>query len=1177
MQLSEQIGLKHKICSRFAMIRGARALALAMVLVAFSMCFASQSAYADNMTIQVPEALARFVPSSVCSLKTSGDVVEPADQERLPDDSPPVDGLPGGGIAPDDEKAAVQQDANRGSSATLRVDAASEGLEVLGTLGTDGASFDGITDEDGAAGEGSKADDAGEAGKDGEVGGSGAADRCALNSSDASNLALDTLVSTESTLEYWIPVDDEATGEYSVGNLEALDSPEFESFAIDGVSASSDSVFPIDYRATSGSTDGLSYSSSGILTVSSSLSNKMPTQSKKSAKSKTFKVRFYDAFGNVAKIQSVRKGKNATAPKLKSMRGRSFKRWDTKFKKVKSNLYVYPIFKDRRDIYILAIDSSRAPNSVSTTTSSASSISWTRWKAGMTIVAGDARYGLAASDGVVGWRTKPNSRGVLYSLGDTIIIPKHDLVLYPVYSYKNSTRRYTVTYNSNRDGVVSTKIELPVGSYAQIPSTLIQMSGYSMIGYSTKRKGGGTLYALGSRFKMPKRNMTLYGVWRENSIRVRVMAGYSGDEAVPETFFVPSGASIPISNFAIARSGSANSKKSWRLDSLSTEKRGAGEVYDVYGASQNPYSAVYLETKNQDITLHANWRKVGFKVRIGANGGSYAPDPDSAIGEYAAKGDIVTLPDSSHFAREGRFLVGFSTKKAGKVKYLPGQSVVVKKNVKLKAIWSKISKCVKVVFDPGCLGVEPKSVEAVAGAELTVSPEGFPARVGYTLAGWASSSRGVTSCAPGGTWIVPRGNVTMRAIWHKTAVVSFVGNYSSAGSAHVRNCEPGEVYLDCPIARMGYAFSGWSAKPDGTGKAYSSVSRIKVTRLKPVVLYAQWKKRGVTLKLDKNLGDDSASNSDRDLVRVAAGMKLGNNYNSQADGGTYFNSYDSRAGYTFVGWDTKRNGSGKRYGSSIDFDNLKLRANTTLYAQWKKSPKVVYRSGSEKCARWGNVETDSDMGFSNKGKVLIGWSEEGGSGNRTYQVGEKVHGLLPSKLTLRAQWEKPLQKIKFTSRGTVLKTVKAVGGRFNHLPITVSVPRRKGYCFDGWSVLPAGKRTTRLGVYRGDEHGCICGETWVPRAGLRLRARWEKTSTVTLSYNDGVTASVTLTKSVKCSSYGAVYLGGYAPPSRAGYEFLGWSAENGSVDFEYSPSSWYDFDPTNTPVATKLYAVWTQA
>jgi uncharacterized repeat protein (TIGR02543 family) len=128
------------------------------------------------------------------------------------------------------------------------------------------------------------------------------------------------------------------------------------------------------------------------------------------------------------------------------------------------------------------------------------------------------------------------------------------------------------------------------------------------------------------------------------------------------------------------------------------------------------------------------------------------------------------------------------------------------------------------------------------------------------------------------------------------------------------------ITLQTPT-KTGYKFAGWY-----TSKSFdtSKVTKIAKGSGGNLTLYAKW--TPITYKISFN-GNGATSGS-----MSAKSCKYGTSYKLTA------NKF-KRKGYTFTGWNTKKNGKGKTYKNKASIKSLTSTSGKTitLYAQWKKN------------------------------------------------------------------------------------------------------------------------------------------------------------------------------------------------------------------------------------------------
>lgn len=136
-------------------------------------------------------------------------------------------------------------------------------------------------------------------------------------------------------------------------------------------------------------------------------------------------------------------------------------------------------------------------------------------------------------------------------------------------------------------------------------------------------------------------------------------------------------------------------------------------------------------------------------------------------------------------------------------------------------------------------------------------------------------------------------------------------------------------------ALTGYTFLGWNTKADGSGSAYANEKM-----LSNKTFHARWEAKPYKVKYDGN----GSSNPDhltgeftQNTVTSVSGMPASTFcYDTK---GTLRTNDFVREGYTFIGWNTKADGTGTSYPDG--YANVLNWSSTdggeiTLYAQWRK-------------------------------------------------------------------------------------------------------------------------------------------------------------------------------------------------------------------------------------------------
>lgn len=164
-----------------------------------------------------------------------------------------------------------------------------------------------------------------------------------------------------------------------------------------------------------------------------------------------------------------------------------------------------------------------------------------------------------------------------------------------------------------------------------------------------------------------------------------------------------------------------------------------------------------------------------------------------------------------------------------------------------------------------------------------------------------------------------------------------------------------------------------------------------------MTLYAKWTANQYQISFN---GNGSTSGT----MKALASCKYGKSYKLAA------NKF-RRTGYTFAGWNTKKNGKGKSYSDKQSVKNLTSKAGgkVTLYAQWKKtSYKITYHlNGGKNNSKNPDsyTYTTATIKLKNptrKGYTFVGWYSDKKCTKKVTQIKKGSTG----KVTLYAKWKK---------------------------------------------------------------------------------------------------------------------------------------------------------------------------
>ena len=357
------------------------------------------------------------------------------------------------------------------------------------------------------------------------------------------------------------------------------------------------------------------------------------------------------------------------------------------------------------------------------------------------------------------------------------------------------------------------------------------------------------------------------------------------------------------------------------------------------------------------------------------------------------------------------------------------------------------------------------------------------------------------------------------------STISFSGNGATSGFMESIQGAIGQsaTIPNVGFSRTGYTFTGWNTSPDGTGTAYRPNATIQFAA-QNITLYAQWKVRSYSVNFDSNGGSAVASQS----------VKYGSKASRPTD--------PTRAGHTFQGWYTSRDG-GARY----DF-NQTVTGDVTLYAHWSVNSYTLAFDGNGGKASESSrtVQYGSQYGSlptaTRTGHTFQGWYTAKSGGTKV----SPSTTMGAANTTLYAHWSVNAYTLAFDGNGgKASESSRKVqyGNQYGTLPTAT----RTGYAFQGWYTARSG----------GSQ---VSSSTTMEAANTTVYAHWTvNTYTVSFDSNGG---SAVASQSVRYGSKATQP----ANPTRAGHTFQGWYTAR-------SGGSKYDFGTAVTGDVT-LYAHW---
>ena len=681
-----------------------------------------------------------------------------------------------------------------------------------------------------------------------------------------------------------------------------------------------------------------------------------------------------------------------------------------------------------------------------------------------------------------GWNDKSNGSGKSYSNSQSVKnlsdVDGSTITLYAQWS----TNAYTVTFVDGTDGSTLKQEEVEYGHSATAPEAPSHV-GYTDNGWDKK-------------FDNITESTTVTRRYTANAYKIAFDGnGSTGGEMQPMSMTY--GSSKALTAKAYTRAG-------YQWSSWNTKKDGNGKSY------QDRQEVKNLTSDNgATVTLYSQWTPNTYTIKFDKNRDDATGTTEQMNMSYGTSKDLT----ANGFSSASSKFTGWNTKKDGNgTAYSDRQSV---KNltddnggtVTLYAQWS--TNTYAVTFIDGHTSKTIATVNVPYGSSATAPDK--PTHTGYTETGWDKSFDNITK------------DTTVTLAYRPSRyTVTFSGNADGVtGSTSNMSMEYGkEASLTANgYSRDGYSFAGWASASNGSGTSYSD--RQKVSNLTDrdgdtITLYAKWKanrytvtfidgKTGETIGTQEvEYGGNATFPSAPSHTGYTPGEWSGNGKNITGDtsitmsyapigytvafdkncdtasGKTPSQSmkYDqksdltangfSRDGYTFSGWNTKRNASGQQYSDRQSVMNLtdKNGSTVTLYAQWVENGHVsiLYKVETDDNAKGNGNSVSNAMDDLNpvtgtakgstavagKAYSFVGWYDAEGK-----KVSDSAK-FTPDKPTSGA-WENASYTAKFTRKtfnvrflGKDGNVIKEDSVKYGNDAAAPEAPSIDGYEFSKW-------------------------------------------------------------------------------------------------------------------------------
>ena len=378
-------------------------------------------------------------------------------------------------------------------------------------------------------------------------------------------------------------------------------------------------------------------------------------------------------------------------------------------------------------------------------------------------------------------------------------------------------------------------------------------------------------------------------------------------------------------------------KTGYTFGGWNTQADGQGTHYAV--------SAAYNLTA--DITLYAEWTPATYTVTYNGNSstGGTAPSTTTGNGSVTLRGNTGTL------VKTGYTLTGWNTNAGGTgAHYDLEAAYTLAADITLYAEWTLNSYTITYDGNINTGGTAPADTTGNGSVTLRTN-SGTLAKTGYTLTGWNTLANGQgTHYALGGSYNLTA-DITLYAEWTAlpaSYTITFDGNGFTGGAVPSVITGTGNKTLRTNsglLVLTNYTFKGWNTAANGQGTHFAVGATYNLTA--DVTLYAEWE---LTPQVIYN-GNGSTGGS------APGNVTQGNSITVDPNTGNLI-----RAGYRFVGWNTRANGTGTSYEGG---ETPNLPVGTVLYAQWERVTPLA-GTGSE-----AGIEFEVGTGLIGLGLFLV--------------------------------------------------------------------------------------------------------------------------------------------------------------------------------------------------------------
>ena len=585
------------------------------------------------------------------------------------------------------------------------------------------------------------------------------------------------------------------------------------------------------------------------------------------------------------------------------------------------------------------------------------------------------------------------------------------------------------------------------------------------------------------------------------------------------------------------------------------------------GNSGKAWYAVLDKEKNQVYLSETN-PNYGYYVYYLNNGAQGTVVDDN---KYQID-DSATVQPADGLQREGYQFVEWNTKADGSgTPYQPGEELTIEGDTDLYAIFVK-GKVLKADFYSGSAGQkQTRSVELVEGAESgSIAVPELEEMEGWSALGWSEDAAAYDELIEPGEEISLTEDKEYYGVYEKKVALTYQAQHADiAPEDDVAKCHaivheevattPARFEVAPAAVRYGYAFAGWNAEEDLTGRTYRQGEILETEE--DATLYAIFKR-----PLHAYFHSGSAGQVEEQVVEIPEDATSGTVRTLELK-----DSQDMAAGnWQPVGWDLQEDG----YGGEIKAgEEVILTDDTDYYGIYKKEVTLSYdANGGESCPRGETKECCANVHeevsydeptfkiaaeLEREGYTFTGWNTEKDGTGEPFEAGKDYE--LTGDTRLYAQWEAATVTYQVEHYKQDLE-----GDGYTRVDDdTECIAARAGEEVEA-------KANDYIGFTENKEHALRCASGIVKADNSLVLKLYYDRDVYHVNFDlNGGTGNVPNSQDVR---YEGV-LQSVAAPKRAGYNFKGWY-----LDSSGSEGKQWDFARTVEVNASSrnvtLYAKW---